>query len=119
MTDAKSAVKSEGTGTADIISTLAELNRGNFILQAGRELHDLTESIKDTGKKGKLVITLEVTPSGLRHGRVNQVEILPDVTITKPKPAQGKVTFFVTDDNNLVRQDPGQMEMDLMEVSNG
>lgn len=98
---------------ADIIGTLVVLSRGNFVIDAGRELHELTEAIKDTGKKGVLTIKLEVTPSGLRKGVVNQVEIRPDISISKPKPDQGKSIFFITEDHKLTREDPDQMEMDL------
>jgi hypothetical protein len=106
-------MEEEAARVNDIISTLIVMSRGNFVIDAGRELFELTEAIKDTGKKGKLVITLEVTPSGLRKGVVNQCEIRPDVTIQKPKPDQGKSIFFITDDNHLVREDPAQMEMEL------
>ena len=104
---------------ADIISTLVVMNRGNFIIECGREMQELTDAIKDTGKKGALVIKLEVTPSGLKDGRVNQVEIRPDVSINKPKHDQGKSIFFVTEDNKLVRDDPNQLDIEFERETNG
>lgn len=95
----------------DIIQTLVVMDRGKFVIDCGRELYELTEAIKDTGKKGSLVIKLEVTPSGLKDGRVNQVEIRPDVSISKPKHDAKKAIFFVTEDSHLVRDDPDQMDM--------
>lgn len=100
---------------ADIISTLVVLNRGNFVIECGRELQELTDAIVDTGKKGELVIKLAVNPCGLKDGRVNQFEIRPDISINKPKHDQGKSIFFVTSDNKLVRDDPNQMEFEAME----
>jgi hypothetical protein len=108
-----------GQEVADIISTIVVLNRGNFVIECGRELQELTDAIVDTGKKGALVIKLEVTPSGLKEGRVNQFEIRPDVSINKPKHDQGKSIFFVTQDNKLVREDPNQMQMEYERETNG
>ena len=97
---------------ADIISTLVVLNRGNFVIEAGRELAELTEAITQTNAKGKLVITLEISPSGWKDdGRCNQVDLKPKITIDKPKKEQGKSIFFVTDDNKLTRDDPAQTDM--------
>jgi len=46
--------KNEQSKVADIIGTLVVMNRGNFVIECGRELQELTEAIKDTGKKGAL-----------------------------------------------------------------
>ncbi|HEY4087158.1 MAG TPA: hypothetical protein VGM43_14530 [Bryobacteraceae bacterium] len=107
----------QNAGSADIISTLVELNRGKFILTAGQKLGELAEAIIDTGGKGKLTITLEVTPSGMQSGKVNQFEIRPNVSISKPEHAQGKSIFFVTEDGRLTREDPNQMDMEFQETA--
>lgn len=104
---------------ADIISTLVVLNRGNFVIECGRELQELTDAIVDTGKGGGITIKLKVTPSGLKAGRVNQFEIRPEIAIDKPRHDQGKSIFFVTPDNKLVREDPNQMEMEYEKETNG
>jgi hypothetical protein len=107
----KMAVKREKK-TADILNTLVVLNRGRFVLEAGDQLAQLTEAIVAANAKGKLTITLDVTPSGWKSdGRCNQVDVKPTVTLTKPKTVQGKSIFFVTDDSKLVREDPSQEEM--------
>jgi hypothetical protein len=103
---------------ADIISTIVVLNRGNFVIECGRELQELADAIVDTGKKGALVIKLEVAPCGLKDGRVNQFEIRPDVSINKPKHDQGKSIFFLTQDNKLMRDNPDQMQMDYKKEEN-
>lgn len=105
--------KVESDTVADVMGTLSLIHRGNFMINCGRKMQELTDAIKETGKKGRIVISLDVAPSGLKHGRVSTVEIRPDVSIVKPKHDQGKVTFFVTEDNKLVREDPSQAEMDF------
>lgn len=100
---------------ANIIETLIVMNRGNFVIECGREMQELTDSIIDTGGKGSLVIKLEVTPSGLKDGRISQVDISPSIDIKKPKHDQGKSIFFVTSDNKLVRDDPSQEQFEFDE----
>jgi hypothetical protein len=102
---------------ADILSTICELNRGNFAIECGRKLQELSDAIIDTGGKGRLVITLDVTPSGLKKGRINQFEVRPEVKITKPQHDQGSSIFFVTPDGKLTRDDPDQMDLELKEFS--
>ena len=100
---------------ANIIETLIVMNRGNFVIECGREMQELTDAIIDTGGKGSLVIKLEVTPSALKDGRISQVDISPSIDIKKPKHDQGKSIFFVTADNKLVRDDPNQENLEFME----
>lgn len=96
---------------ADIISTLTDLDRGRFAIECGRELMELNAAVRNTAKKGSLLIRLEVTPGGLRDGRVHQVEIKPQVSIVRPKNDTKSTIFFLTDQAQLVRDDPDQMEM--------
>lgn len=98
---------------ADILNTLIVLNRGNFVIEAGREFQELNDAIMATNKPGKLVITLTVAPCGWNKGtmRVNQVEVNPAFEIKKPQHDQAKSTFFVTDDNKLTRDDPDQEKL--------
>lgn len=99
------------TKQADIIGTLAELDRGRFAIECGRELGELTAAVRNTAKKGSILIRLEVTPGGLKDGRVHQVEVKPNVSIVRPKNDTKSTIFFVTDEAQLVRDDPDQMDM--------
>lgn len=106
---------------ADIIGTLVVLNRGNFVIDCGREFQELTDSIIDTNKAGELTIKLKVTPSGWKKGtgRANQVDVAPEISIKKPRHDQSKSIFFVTEDNKLTREDPDQDELFNERESNG
>ena len=104
-----------GDRVADVVQTLVVLNRGNFIIECGRELQELTDAIVETAKPGEIIIKLQVTPSGFKDGRVSEFEVRPDVAIKKPKHDQGKSIFFVTPDNKLVREDPNQMTFEETE----
>lgn len=74
-------------------------------------LNDLVASVAETGKGGKITITFNVKPNG-----EGAVMVLDEVKTTKPKPTKGGSLFFITPENNLVRQDPRQAELSLREI---
>jgi hypothetical protein len=100
-------------GTADFLGTLVVLNRGNTVIDASRELHDLVAGIVNSNKPGELNIRLKITPSGWKQGggRVNQVDIDPIISSKIPRHDQGKSIFFVTESNGLTRDDPEQEKL--------
>ncbi|MBL4835766.1 MAG: hypothetical protein JKY26_17585 [Pseudomonas sp.] len=59
---------------------LANLNAGVFANQMGRALSDVAAAVVDHGKKGKLVITLDISQIGETH----QVEILHKLDFLTP-----------------------------------
>lgn len=58
-----------------------------FIVTAGKKLGELNKAIADVRGKGSLTIKLKVTPVGIseKTGKVNQMEIQPEITIDKPE----------------------------------
>lgn len=121
MGDIKQQVEEQEERVADIIGTLVVLNRGNFVIDCGREFQELTDAIIETNKEGTLTIALKVRPSGWKKGtgRANQVDVSPEIAIKKPRHDQAKSIFFVTEDNKLTRDDPDQEKMFKEESSNG
>jgi len=108
----KEKQKQQASQCADIISIIGELNNGKYVLECGRLLKELTESVKRNNKGGKMTILLEVKPEGYDEtGAVNQVRIYPSVTLKEPQPSQGSSLFFLTDSGILTRDDPAQLAM--------
>lgn len=95
----------------DIITALADLDRGRFMMECARQMTTLTTAVRNTSKKGTLIIRLEINPGGMRDGRVNQVEVRPAVSVVAPKPDVKSTIFFVRESGDLVRDDPEQMDM--------
>ena len=117
----KQDVQQQEERVADIIGTLVVLNRGNFVIDCGREFQELTDAIIDTNKEGELTIKLKVKPSGWKKGtgRANQVDVSPEISIKKPRHDQSKSIFFITEDNKLTRNDPEQEELFIEKETNG
>lgn len=95
------------TEAADILGTLAVLNRGNLIIDAGRDMQDVINGIVATNKPGELKITLKIKPSGWDKGTSKpiQVDIDPEIATKVPKHDQGKSIFFLTEENRLTRDE--------------
>lgn len=97
---------------SDILTVLAELNRGKFMIECGRQLQVGTDSVIRTGgKSAKLTITLDIRGASIKDGRVNAVDVSPTIVLKEAQPNQGKSLFFVSEEGNLTRDDPDQTEM--------
>lgn len=99
--------KQDNSRVADIVGTLVVLNRGNFVIDAGREFQEVMDGIIATNKSGEIVIKLKIKPSGWdrESSRPNQVDVEPEIIAKVPKPDQAKSIFFVTEANKLTRDE--------------
>jgi hypothetical protein len=75
-------------------------------------LQELVSAVSEEGKGGTLTLTISVKPLGKHDG----VEVGADIKVKAPKPKIGVSVFFVSPENNLVRQDPRQATMELREI---
>lgn len=89
------------------LAMLAELRKGNTVSEMSDGLAELVKAVRDTGKKGALVLKLEFIPANAGE----TVLVCADWTTKEPLPNKASTTFFTTDDNLLVRHDPRQREM--------
>lgn len=87
---------------------LATLDFGEVNKEATDALQDLVHACTETGKAGKITVTLSLKPIG----RTGQVEMETAVVLKAPEAAKGKTILFVTPDNNLQREHPKQSTLD-------
>lgn len=91
------------------VFSLFGIARGGHALDAAdRELKDLIQAIKATGKKGKITLSLTITPDK-NDARI--VTLDPDYKIDKPRKKFASGHAFVADDFSLSRDDPAQLEL--------
>lgn len=100
---------------ADFIQTLMEMRAGAAAADCSRKLSELVAAIMETGKKGELVLKVNITPSRLNLGRVTEVEIEHTCKISKPEHSTGRSIFFTTEEGTLTREDPNQMAFEITE----
>ena len=75
-------------------------------------LQELVAAVVTERRPGKLVFTITIKPFGKKDG----LEVGAELKITPPKEERGTSIFYVTPENNLVRQDPRQQSMELHEI---
>lgn len=89
-------------------STLVELRGGMLVEEATDQLNALVGSVLDTGKPGKITVTIEIKP----FAKVaDAVEVTGEVTTTMPKEKRAAEIFFPTVENNLARNSSRQPDL--------
>lgn len=96
-------------------TVLQDLRKGAVLDEAALLLQDLVAAVLETGKKGKLTLTVEVA---LMKGDADTLTVAAQATTSKPKAPAKAAVFFADSDFNLVRDDPRQAALPgLREVS--
>lgn len=99
---------------ADILAVLLDMRGGAVVADINGDFEALVKAVSETGKKGSIGITIEVTPSRFKGERVMEVELSHKIAMHKPKPNFGKAIFFVSEDGSeLSRTDPSQLPMEF------
>ena len=97
--------------TRPITDTLRLLDEGAFLDRCSNQLAKLVRGIEETGKPGKLQITL-----ALKRGAKGAMLIVPDVTTKVPEPKLEATMLWATVDGNLTPDNPKQQKLDLRQV---
>jgi hypothetical protein len=90
---------------ADILS---EVQKGVVADEAATRLAELVAAVKETGKKGRLTVTIQVEPF---KGNDEIVKVSGAVDLRAPKAEAPTSIFYQDDDGNLTRNDPNQLPM--------
>jgi hypothetical protein len=93
---------------------LAQQAGGRTHSELSDQLHKLIGAVHDTGKKGKLQLTIEVKP--LSKGDDMTLTVTDAVVVTMPKADRAQSVFFIDDTGNLSRNDPRQATLPLREI---
>lgn len=90
----------------NFLEFLQSFRRGELLREANDQLEDMIRAVKDTGNKGSLTISLP-----FKINDAGQLECLPRVDSKLPRRALGTGIYFATDDGQLTRRDPDQVDM--------
>lgn len=90
-----------------ITDTLRLLQGGTFIDKCSDQLAEAVRMVDETGKAGKLTITLDLKKSGAA------VAIKAKVTNKVPEAAADDDLMWPTTEGNLVLENPAQRKLDL------
>ena len=87
---------------------LREIDRGRLLTDLTADFKDLVRAVTETGKPGSLTLTLTLKPQGVA---ADTVMVEAAVKLKDPQPSRAGSLFFVSDDLNLTRRDPRQLEL--------
>lgn len=90
----------------EFASWLIEQARGRTHQELSEALYDLTQRVSDTGKKGKLTLTVTVEPVPKSDGKVLQVT--DEIKLALPEYDRPASIFYSDRYGNLSRSDPRQ-----------
>jgi len=90
---------------------LRDLRYGEALDELSQALNDLVAQCVSSNKPGELRLTLKLKPS-----KSGAIEITDALAVAGPKPERGSSLFFSTPENNLVRNNPRQTNLDLRTV---
>lgn len=91
--------------------TLAQLKFGHLNDELAKELQELVKKCGDTGKAGKLVLTITLKP-----GKGGQMEVFDEITVKAPKEERSSTLMFASVENALQREDPRQNSLEGMRI---
>ena len=96
-----------------ISETLKMFQGGDFNIKAGELFASVLRGVEDTGKAGKLTITLDVKQQN------GAVSVLAKVTDKTPEALPDADLYWTTPDGNLSLRNPAQRDLDLRQIELG
>lgn len=101
-------------GIRPFFDTARDIRRGQFLEDCADRLQEVVASVESTGKPAKLLIEINIKPASKSQGMV----MLSDkITAKLPQLPAGESVMFVTNENNLVPNDPRQKDLELKDVA--
>ena len=94
-----------------ITDTLRLLQGGTFLDTASEKLAEAVKSVDETGKAGKLTITIDIKKTGAA------VSLLAKVTNKAPEASPDPDMFWPTVEGNLSTDNPNQRKLQFGEVN--
>lgn len=109
----KSAAAAD-TVSVDAAQVMAVIDKGRPMHEASITIQGMVEACRQTGKSGKVIITMEFDPNGpYKPGETHEMYVAMKVEGRFPKPDANAKLFYTTRKNELVRETPEQDNLGL------
>ncbi|WP_300009753.1 hypothetical protein [uncultured Roseobacter sp.] len=90
----------------NFLEFLQSFRRGELLKNGDDKLAELMQAVCETGASGSITITLP-----FKMNKAGQIECTPEIKLKKPTKPMGTGIYFATDDAQLTRRDPNQLDM--------
>lgn len=94
------------------MDTLRDLEHGELLEQLGIDQRKVLEAVKKTNCKGSLTLKLSYKP--VAEG---QITLTGEISTSLPKQSRAQTLFFITDEDNLSRDNPRQHKLPLRDAA--
>jgi len=105
MSNEKGKTPAPAPPRCNFVELVDAIGHGSLRTKLENQLGELTQAVRETGKVGKLALTVTVKPDGEFAG------VSADVKMTKPTHSVPPSVFFWDDDAGLSRSNPRQLAM--------
>ena len=93
------------------IDTIATMHNGNTLAEIDRQMVELVQNVRSSGKKGPITVTLTVEPAS--KGTTDVLAVTDRVTVKAPNRERGASIYYPQEDGKLSRRDTRQQELPL------
>ena len=100
----------EGEAPNAFLVTLGQIRHGEAAAEASRRLDECLCAVRETGKKGKVTVELDIKPMS-QDGDQIMIKVSSKAAI--PLPEVPAAVFFLDEDNGLHTSDPNQSEFEF------
>ena len=94
--------------------TIFDLDQGLTAQRLADALIKVNAAVRETGQKASLTFTISVKPA--TKGTTEAVMVQAFLKLKLPEPEPGVAIFYLTPDNQLVRNDPRQHLLPLRSI---
>lgn len=109
-------VQPKDTQAGVFVSTLSAMQNGRVLDDLDDAIRECTRAVSAAGKKGKVTLSLTITPNGVGAGETPLFKVEDDITVKSPKPSRLPSVFFADEDCNLTRRNHRQEEIRFQSV---
>jgi len=88
-------------------SVLNWLEEGDFEAELAAELTDVALKCRETGKRGKVSVTISVEAKG-----THALDLDTQIDSRAPRPDRRRTRLYMDDDGHLSRRDPRQLVLE-------
>lgn len=79
-------------------------------------LHDVVAAVQDTGKKGRITLTIEVALLDKKGAHSTQLRIADNVKVMCPAHDRASSIFWTDKSGNVTRNDPAMLDFEALRV---
>jgi hypothetical protein len=105
-----------GTPQRPFGAVLNDVRDGACHMKLTKEMENLVAAVRQTGRAGKITLTLEVKPVQKTNGAM--VTVKDKITVSLPEFEQEETVMFTTQHNTMHRDNPQQSKLDLKVAGN-